>query len=218
MNEQLQIDDFTFEVRRSKVRKTIGITVDRDASLIAHLPMGISLADAEPVIKRKLVWVHQKTANPIKQRTQEAVFRKPEFVDGEAFYVFGRHYRLKLVEPELSSGPVDTIRLIGEHLLLRRDQVTSGAKRMEEFYTRVGRPFLNEAVFRWQKIVGVTPGRFVNVADLGFRWGSCSSDGTLNFHWRTMQLPPQIIGGHGAEFSRRPFLTDLRHLSHLTQV
>jgi predicted metal-dependent hydrolase len=29
--------------------------------------------------------------------------------------------------------------------------------------------------------------------DLGFRWGSCSADGTLNFHWRVLQLPPQVI-------------------------
>jgi predicted metal-dependent hydrolase len=29
--------------------------------------------------------------------------------------------------------------------------------------------------------------------DLGYRWGSCSADGTLNFHWRVMQLPPRII-------------------------
>ena len=29
--------------------------------------------------------------------------------------------------------------------------------------------------------------------DLGFRWGSCSSDGTLNFLWRVMQLPPHVI-------------------------
>lgn len=29
--------------------------------------------------------------------------------------------------------------------------------------------------------------------DLGFRWGSCTSRGTLNFHWRVMQLPPGVI-------------------------
>ena len=41
--------------------------------------------------------------------------------------------------------------------------------------------------------MGVFPARYVNVMDLGFKWGSCSADGTLNFHWRAAQLPPRII-------------------------
>lgn len=53
--------------------------------------------------------------------------------------------------------------------------------------------YLNEAVNRWKPVVGVEPARFVEVMDLGFRWASCGSAGTLNFHWRVMQLPPQVI-------------------------
>jgi len=28
----------------------------------------------------------------------------------------------------------------------------------------------------------------------GYRWGSCGAGGLLNFHWRTILLPPQIVG------------------------
>lgn len=28
--------------------------------------------------------------------------------------------------------------------------------------------------------------------ELGYRWGSCGEQ-ALNFHWRTLQLPPRII-------------------------
>lgn len=28
---------------------------------------------------------------------------------------------------------------------------------------------------------------------LGYRWGSCGSRGALNFHWKTILLPPRII-------------------------
>ncbi len=29
--------------------------------------------------------------------------------------------------------------------------------------------------------------------DLGYRWASCTRNGSLNFHWRTMLLPSRII-------------------------
>jgi len=33
----------------------------------------------------------------------------------------------------------------------------------------------------------------VEVKELGFRWGSCSFDGSVRFHWKTMMAPPKII-------------------------
>ena len=33
----------------------------------------------------------------------------------------------------------------------------------------------------------------MRVRELGNRWGSCSSEGVLNFHWRTIRLPPTLI-------------------------
>ena len=96
--------------------------------------MDISLADAEPLIKKKLVWVHREN-RPIRlsREPKKLYFGNHEFVDGEGFYFLGRHYRLKLIDPEREADPIDTIRLMGEHLLFCRDQVASGAKRVEEF-------------------------------------------------------------------------------------
>jgi predicted metal-dependent hydrolase len=29
--------------------------------------------------------------------------------------------------------------------------------------------------------------------DLGYRWASCSKHGRLNFHWRAILLPPELV-------------------------
>lgn len=188
MNEAIKIDDLTFEVRRSKRRRTIGLTVERDASLVAHLPEQASIGDASELIKTKLVWIHQKLASHA-GIPGESIFRRPEFVDGEGFYFLGRHYRLKIVDADQGEGAVPTIRFVGDRLLFLRAQASAGENRVAEYYTRAAHPFLNDVVGRWRGVVGVTPARFVNVMDLGFRWGSCSSDGTLNFHWRVINSP-----------------------------
>jgi predicted metal-dependent hydrolase len=192
MNESIEIDGLTLAVRRSKRRKTLGVTVERDASLVAHLPEDTSIEQASELIRTKLVWIHQKLARH-EGTPGESVFRRPEFVDGEGFYFLGRHYRLKLVDPDPAEGPIPTVRLESDRLLFRREQAAAGEKRIAEYYTRAANQYLNDAVCRWKTIVGVKPARFVQVMDLGFKWGSCSTDGTLNFHWRVMQLPPQVI-------------------------
>lgn len=192
MTDTLVIDNLAFEVRRSTRRKTVGITVERDSSLIAHLPAALDFGAAERIIRDKLVWVHQKIAGK-PTPVGEGVFRRPEFVDGEGFYYFGRHYRLRLVDKAPGGPSTLAVRFNGDYLLFRRDQVASGDQRLAEHHTRVAHRYLNSAVRRWKAIVGVEPNRFVNILDLGFRWGSCSSDGTLNFHWRIVQLPTRVI-------------------------
>lgn len=192
MNETIRVDDLTFRVKRSERRKTVGLTVERDTSLVAHLPRDADIDQASELIRRKLVWVHQKLATH-KDTGRESVFRRPEFVDGEGFYFLGKHYRLKLVDVDPAGPPTPTVRIDGDRLLFRREQVSAGEKRIAEHYTRAAHPYLNETVRRWKNIVGVEPGKYVQVMDLGFRWASCSSEGTLNFHWRIMQLPPPVI-------------------------
>lgn len=192
MNETIRVDGLTFHVKRSERRKTVGLTVERDASLVAHLPKDADIGRVSELIKTKLVWVHQKLATH-KDARRETVFRRPEFVDGEGFYFLGKHYRLKLVDVDSAGLPTPTVRFDGERLLFRRDQVAAGERRIAEHYMRAAHPYLNDTVGRWKRIVGVEPVRYVQVMDLGFRWASCSSDGTLNFHWRIMQLPPRVI-------------------------
>lgn len=192
MPETIEIEDLTFEVRRSAKRKTLGLTVERDARLIAHLPEYASVEQAREMIQGRLVWVYEKLA-VAEQRPKKEVFRKPEFVDGEGFYFLGRHYRLKLFDPPADGDAGPTLRFEGDRLLFNRRQVAAGERRVAEYYTREAHPYLNEAVQRWSRIVGVSPAKYVQVMDLGYRWASCSADGTLNFHWRIMQLPPQVI-------------------------
>lgn len=192
MSETVFVEGLTFRIKRSARRKTLGLVVERDRSLLAQLPDHVSLEHAADLISTRLVWVYQKLAEQ-KENSRQGVFRRQEFVDGEGFYFLGKHYRLKLVDTTPNDPPIATVRFVGDRLLFRREQASAGEKRIAEYYTRAAHPYLNEAVDRWKRILGVEPARFVQVLDLGFRWASCSPDGTINFHWRVMQLPPPVI-------------------------
>lgn len=108
-----------------------------------------------------------------------------EYVAGESFFYLGRQHRLVLVD----DPQVSPLRLRGGLFELRRDQVGRGRFYFVRWYTRNGRAWFRSCVLRYQdRLEEVRPGA-IEVMDLGHRWGSCG-EGRLNFHWRTILLPP----------------------------
>ena len=141
--------------------------------------------------------VHQKATLRQGESAREDVFSgRGEFVEWRRLpSTLGSTSASKLVDvPKNVEPDVPSVQVRGRSAFVAaRASCHRGASRIEEYYTRAAHPYLNETVQRWKRIVGAEPGRFVQVMDLGYRWGSCSADGTLNFHWRVMQLPPKII-------------------------
>jgi Predicted metal-dependent hydrolase len=76
--------------------------------------------------------------------------------------------------------------------LLRRDQREQAQDHFIQWYKDNGLPWIEQRVQQYADRIGVTPGS-IKIRNLGYRWGSCSKSEHLNFHWRTMQLPPRII-------------------------
>jgi predicted metal-dependent hydrolase len=209
MSEQIAIGDLRFSLRRSTKRKSIGITVERDGSLTLAAPQECPLPEVEAFARDKQFWIYTKLAE------KNLLFRPPpprEYVSGEAFHYLGRTYRLKLVNSSAHEAP---LRLVHGRFQLRRDAVEAADQHFTRWYVGNGRPWLTRRVELLAPRLSVTPNH-VDVRDLGYRWGSCSVKGGLNFHWRTLLLPPRIIEyvvahelvhlevrDHGAEFWRR---------------
>ena len=186
MSSTLTIDDLQFTLVRSAKRKTVGVTVERDGSLVLSAPADCPVERVEEIAREKQLWVYTKLAE------KRLLFRPPpqkEYVSGETFHYLGRSYRLKLVAPSEQSAP---LRLIHGRFLLRQDAIPEARRHFVRWYAEHGQPWLSRRVELFASRIGVTPAS-VEVRDLGYRWGSCSASGGLNFHWRSVLLPPRII-------------------------
>lgn len=181
----LIIDDLTFTLRRSDRRKTLGITIERDGELIITAPADAPLEDIQRVARDKGLWIYRKLAE---REFLVGPTRAKEYVPGETFHYLGRSYRLRLVDSQNERPP---LQLQHGWFELRRDQQERGERHFIDWYVQHGQPWLTRRVALHAPRIGVEPGP-VRVQDLGFRWGSCGS-AALNFHWRTLQLPPRII-------------------------
>ena len=189
MNESLMIGEFRFDLRRSARRTTVGITIDRGGELIVTAPIDCPLELIKRTVRDKHFWIHTKLAE--KQLVIRPT-RSKEYVTGEGFYYLGRSYRLLLIDPSTSDASVPALRLHHGRFLLRRDSRHRAQEHFINWYIQQGRPWIQNRVSLFAHRIAVKPGP-IELRDLGFRWGSCGRGASLNFHWRTMLLPPRII-------------------------
>ena len=82
-------------------------------------------------------------------------------------------------------------RLEGDALLVG-GEADHLARRVTDFLRREARRDLEAAVARHAATLGVTP-RSITVRDTVSRWGSCSTTGALNFSWRIVLAPPEVL-------------------------
>src|SRR5215470_6864806 len=91
----MRIGDLDFAVRESESRRTAGITVDRDGSLLLHAPAGCDPDKLASWAWSKRGWVFRKLAE---KHLLLAATSDKDFVSGEGFDYLGRHYRLRLTD------------------------------------------------------------------------------------------------------------------------
>jgi predicted metal-dependent hydrolase len=183
---RLTVDGLDLEVRLSHTRRSIGITVDRDGSLIVNAPHDCNEAELATFVHHKRMWIYKKLAEK-----DRLISHRPmkEFVSGEGFAYLGRSHRLLLVEHH---GPA--VKLERGRLVIRRDVVTSGSaeQAMIDWYRTRALRWLPRRIEPWTRRLGVSPSA-IDVRDLGYRWGSLGRHHRVNFHWAIIQLPPTLV-------------------------
>jgi len=189
MSETLVVHDLIFELRRSDKRKSIGIIIDRRGELIISAPIACPREQIQHTAEEKYRWIYTRLAK------KEMLFRPPrpkEFLTGESFPYLGYSYRLQLLPPTHYDSDTLPLRLSRGWFLLRGDERARGQEHFIKWYSEQGLVWLEQRVDLYARHVGVQP-QGITVKDIGYRWGSCGHNDTLNFHWRVIQLPPIII-------------------------
>jgi predicted metal-dependent hydrolase len=180
----LTIDDLQIELRNSQSRTTLQMTIERGGELIVFAPSGCETAVVADFVRKKRSWIYTKLAEKDALRHPTAT---KQYVSGEGFPYLGRSYRLLLVDNQTVPVKLDEGRF-----KMRRSAVPDARDHLVAWYTAHAQPWLAQRVERFARRAGAAPARIV-VRDLGYRWGSCGSDGTVNFHWKSVLVPPRIV-------------------------
>lgn len=178
------LKDISFNIKKSK-RKTLSIYIERDGTVTVIAPGNSTDKEIEEVIKKKEYQIYKSLAEW--ELTNSTKIER-EFVNGQSFLYLGRNYRLEIVKEEQKKPLI----LKNGYFLLRKKDESKAKKIFIEFYKEKGLQKIVERVERYQKRINVNP-KQIRIMELKNRWASCSEKGNLNFHWKCIMAPLDVL-------------------------
>ena len=175
-------NDLSYDLVRTH-RKTLGLTVERDGNITLRAPLDCPQIVIDNFFKDKKMWVYKKLAE--KKMVEEQLPSK-KYVNGNGFFYLGKSYRLQLVD----DGP--PLKLSYGFFQLNKKYAANGKRIFIDWYRSHALPIIEGRVNIYKDMLGVNPDG-IRILDLQYRWGSCSSNGSLNIHWKTILAPMPIV-------------------------
>lgn len=183
----MRYKNIEYALTRSK-RKTASLHIERDGTVSLIVPETLPQEKIEEVLEAKRLWIYRGLAD---WRERNAARVNREFVNGEGFLYLGRSYRLRWVDEQK-----EPLLLKDGRFMLRRPAEGKPAfdptEVFKEFYRTKGRERIRQRVALYEPRLGVTS-KAMRIMELGHRWASCSADGVLNFHWKSMMAPLKVL-------------------------
>ena len=183
------VEDIEYRLLPGSARKTTDIVIERNGTITVRPPESYTAEQVDEVVSEKRLWIYRNLAE---WRDMNACAVTRDWVDGESFLYLGRSYRLSLIgdtniDLQLRSG-----RFCLNRKLVESGGVGAARAAFRNFYTERGLTRFIERAARFAPKVGVEALQ-VRVRDTGYRWASCSENGSLQFHWKCMMAPPRVI-------------------------
>ncbi|MBU4350942.1 M48 family metallopeptidase [Patescibacteria group bacterium] len=165
---------------RSK-RKTIALLVSVDAMLVVRAPMTTSLEYIKDLVFKKRFWINEKKKQVLKNGDPT---KNKEFVNGEEFLYLGETYRLKIENCE-------AVRLT-DYLYFPEKYLNDGRAKMIEWYKQKALEKITERADWYSQIIG-WKFKSISITKAEKQWGSCGPNGSINFSWKLMMAPLNVI-------------------------
>ena len=171
-----------YELVRSS-RISIGITVERDGQVIVNAPIDLDTKTIEKQIHKKRLWIWEKLA--LKNDGLENIVHK-KFISGESFSYLGRHYRLQIIDD------YSELKLKNGWFVLGNKKQKKAKETFKAWYSEHLKKKIDERLKIICQNSNISQPDF-RIMELGFRWGSCTKDGALNFNWKIAVAPIGVI-------------------------
>lgn len=183
-----------FTIRRSSRARRLRLQIKSDEpELVLTVPRWTLGIEIDRFLEKQTPWIEKHWAKLEKQNAKRP---KPKYLAGDTFYYFGEPVTLKLI-PSYLKRPSIRIRGNEMQVSLHRDiTLTEGKKQVkkviQEFYKQKASEAIHDRLQYFNQHYQFKYNR-VTFRNQKTRWGSCSSRKNLNFNWRLIMAPIQVI-------------------------
>ena len=154
--------------------------------MIKQMKLGFSYQGEKREILIDVVYSGRSTLGLEVSRNGQVKLRAPRRVSDGALQNFARQKEAWIIEKYLLMEE----KRKAESLQQDPDYVKDPA--LEQAYRRQAKARLEERAAYFASRMGVSYQR-ISVRAAKTRWGSCSAKGNLNFHWKLILMPPQVL-------------------------
>lgn len=166
--EQYNWDGISVTVIRKRVRNIILRVRNPDAEVVISAPAGISASSIQKFVISKKKWIGKH-----RERILNSVpVAEKEYSTGEIHLLFGKEYRLRVVE---KTG-LKTPEVLKDEIVLPVPPDATRERRMTALYSFYAGQLASElpsVIARWESAMG-TEVKKVGLRKMKTRWGSCN--------------------------------------------
>lgn len=167
-------------------RNTIEVAILSGGKVRVKAPKQMTERAVRRFLKEKSRWIREQTENVPKKQIQA---RNRRFQDGSIFYYLGDPVRLL---PQKSCG--ESVWCVQGELMIDQKMATPRKRQeqLEKWYRKQAKENIENRVSLFSGLIGESPNK-VTIKTQKKRWGSCSSLRNLNFNWKLIMMPQEII-------------------------
>lgn len=166
-----------------KRRKTLAIHITKEGVVEVRAPLKLPKTEIDKFVYSKLKWIEKHVALRALQKEKRDAF----FLD------YGKTILLRGKEIKIEEREGREIGFDGNVVFMPPDLHHEEIKEhIIRLYKYGAKSILTEKVASFSKVMSVTP-KEIKINKAKTRWGSCTSEGNLNFSWRLILAPDPVI-------------------------
>lgn len=183
-----------FIIRRSQKARSLRLQINLDEPRVVLTAPRFAMAfEINRFLKSKTSWIEKHLIKALKKVDLRP---KPQYKNGDIFYYFGEPLSFVIT---FTSKKRPNVKVRGEKMFLAlnsaitEQKIPSAAKKaLQDYYRKKAEEVVHDRLQNFNEHYGFKYNR-VTLRNQKSRWGSCTSSGNLNFNWRLIMAPIEVI-------------------------
>lgn len=183
----------SYKVRHSKRARYVNFKIDLHDGLEIVIPHGLEVDNLDELLHERRTWIlkHMRRLDHLREASER------QFTQGEQIPYLGDDYVLDIVPK--ANGKRSTVARQAEYIRVRlqaglrpHEQPEAVKAALESWYRAQAKIYIPQRVREIAQALNYEYKK-ISIRGQKTRWGSCSTQGNLNFNYRLMLAPPAAI-------------------------